>query len=330
MKLVLPHGRGEKRLALMKTFAEQLLEIQNQIGFKVSSRGWCYQLEGFGLIDKGRFSRVESLINKCRKGGLLPIDFVAEEEARRFTGVEHPEVREPKEFLSALIESLMRCEDYYGLDYWEGEGYYIQMLVEKIDLKTLFEPVCREYHIPIATSKGWSSILQRADMVWRFKESEARGMKPIILYCGDFDPFGLAISEFLHKNIWDIRRGTGWSSANLIIDRFGLNYNFIVENNLTWIDNLISGSGKPPDYSNPIVAKYIKRYGERKVEANAIVVRPKQARDLCREAIEKYLGKEALQRFKSKKGEINKEFDKLREDTGVQDVLEEALETLKE
>jgi len=326
--LVLP-GRGKHRYEQMIAFAQKLIEIDKTTGFKVSSRGWCYQLEGFGLINKGQFDLIQNLINECRKDGLLPIDFVAEEEARKFEGVENPETQTPSEYLASFIEAVMRAENYYTPDWWVGEKFYIQILVEKIDLLTLFEPICKEYHIPIATSKGWSSILQRAEIAERFKEAEQKGLKPVLLYCGDHDPFGLAISDFLLKNLVDIERGTGWRPDNLIIDRFGLNYNFIIENNLSWIDNLVSGTGKQPDTNNPIVKKYIQQFGIRKVEANAIVVRPDAGRKLCRLAIIKFLGSDALERFQKKRQAIIDTFQKLREETGVQHALKEALDTLE-
>jgi len=56
------------------------------------------------------------------------------------------------------------------------------MLVEKIDLKSLFGPVCWDYHIPIATSKGWSSMLQRAEYARRFKQAENMGLKCVTGY----------------------------------------------------------------------------------------------------------------------------------------------------
>lgn len=321
--LKIPESRGRRRELELFDFSQQLLGIQDVIGFKLSSRGWCYQLEGFGWIDKGRFDRVQRLINECRKKGYLPIDFVAEEKARQFSCVHKPTSVSPSRFLCHCLTRLKQLERWYIPDYWEGEEFYIQMLVEKVDLKTLFMDVCEKYHVPIATTKGWSSILQRAEIAEKFKEAESRGQIPVLLYCGDHDPWGLAISDKLRKNLEDISKATGWSTENLIIDRFGLNYDFIMEHNLTWIDNLISGSGKEPDRSHPIVRDYISKYGERKVEANAIVVIPDLAKDLCRSAIEKYLGSNALERFKEKEDAIAEEFAELRELINLEDYIQE-------
>ena len=307
----------------------------------MSSRGWCYQLENLGLIDKSQFDYVESVINECRRRGYLPVDFVAEEEARGFSCLEYPSTESPAEYMKSYLEAVLRCEEWYTPDWWEGEEYYIQMLVEKIDLKTLFEPVCRRYHVPIATSKGWSSILQRAEMARRFKEAEAKGLRCVLLYCGDHDPDGLRISEFLRKNLEELR-GIRWSDgaegydpSSLIIDRFGLNYDFIVENNLTWIDNLITGSGKDladpshPNHNLPYVQEYIKRYGPRKVEANAIVVVPDRARELCRRAIERYLGPDALERFARRREAVREAFRRVRREAGLEEAVRRVLELVE-
>ena len=77
----------------------------------------------------------------------------------------------------------------------------------------------------------------------RFEEMEDAGKQCVLLYCGDHDPGGLAISDFLQSNFEDLSDAVGWFPDNLIIDRFGLNYDFIEENNLTWIDNLETSSG---------------------------------------------------------------------------------------
>ena len=183
----------------LREFAEKINELQKQIGFRVSARGWCYQLETERLINKDEFDKVESWINKCRKKGILPIDFTAEEEGRKFDVVEKPHTQSPIQEMKEWIEASMESEKYYTPDWWNGEEYYIQMLVEKIDLKTLFLPICKKYHIPIATSKGWSSMLQRAIYARRFKEAEDKGLQPVLLYCGDHDPDGLRISDFIKK-----------------------------------------------------------------------------------------------------------------------------------
>jgi len=320
----IPYGKKDRNKQLQQ-FANDLMNIE--VEQKFSARGWCYVLEGMQLCKKSEFYAIEDLINECRKKGFLPVDFTLEEEYRLFAGVEIPETFSPEEYAEQRITNTikyMHCG--YTPDWWSGENYYIQMLVEKIDLKVMFEPICDEYHIPIATAGGWSSIRQRAEFCRRFKEMEAKGYQCVLLYCGDFDPIGLRIPNNLMKNLEDIKNivwddgESGYDPKNLKIYRFGLNYDFIKGNNLTWIDNLVTGSGgeiakevngkivqgqtirrKPhPLFNQPDVQDYLKKYGIRKVEANALAIIPKSGKDLCRDAIECYLGTDVLQLFKTK------------------------------
>lgn len=335
-------SKGKNREAEMREFADGLKEISQQIGFRVSARGWCYILEQNGLITKAEFSLVENLINNgCRRDGTLPIDFVAEEEARKFSGVERPDEETPVAFLGRYLHAALRAERYYTPDWWKGEECYIQMVVEKIDLKTLFMPICEEYHIPIATSKGWSSMLQRGEYARRFKEAEEMGLNCILLYCGDHDPDGLRISDFLKKNLEDIAdiewsdgQG-GYDPERLKIERFGLNYDFIVANDLSWIENLITASGKDlaePSHKNhflPYVQAYLEEYGARKCEANAIVVKPDQGRELCRQEIEKYLGTDAKDRFQEKREAIIQIVDEFRNRTGLNKAIQKAIDLIE-
>lgn len=333
--LTLPKGKDG-----LEDFAAQIEALSREIGFRLSARGWCYQLEGFGLVNKAEFDKVERVINRCRGNGLLPVDFTAEEEGRRFSGVEEPEDMTPPQFMRRYLDAALDCEEMYTPDWWEGEEFYIQLIVEKIDLKTLFQPVCEDFHIPIATSKGWSSMLQRAEYARRFAEAEGKGLQCVLLYCGDHDPDGSRISDFLRKNLEDLKDivwsdGTpGYDPADLTIERFGLNYDFIAQHGLTWIDNLITGtkrdlaSPEHPNHFLPYVQDYLAAYGPRKCEANALVVRPSQAMQLVTQAIEGYLGTGALARFEEKRQKVRDELDTFRKDTGLRESIEAAIRVI--
>jgi hypothetical protein len=326
---------GSKRI---NEFAELLINIQSSIDFKVSARGWGYLMESYGFITKAEFDKVADAINRCRAQGILPVDFVAEESARAFEGVVKPSKDSLEDTLDWTLTDVLEGHSYFIPDYWEDEEYYIQVVVEKIDLKTLFQPVCAEYNIPIANSKGWSSILQRAEYARRFQEAEQQGLKCVLLYGGDFDPDGILISDTIYSNLEQLQHiswsdGTpGYSPENLEIHRFCLDYDFITQNNFTWIDNLITGSGKNladrrhPNHYKPYVQKYLSDYGARKCEANVMVTTPKTARDLMREIIEEYLGAGASVRFRRKREAVQEKYAKLLEETGLEQPIIEFLE----
>lgn len=326
----------------LRDFAEMLKSLQMKIDFRVSSRGWAYLLETERLINKDEFDKVTNVINNCRRKGILPIDFVAEESSRAFQGVEIPSDESVVVDFGGWLRACKNAAEHYNLDWWDGEEYYIQMVVEKVDLVTLFNPVCREFHIPIANSKGWSSMLQRAEYARRFREAEDRGMKCVLLYCGDHDPDGLRISEFIRSNLAQLSE-VSWGDGNrgydpngLIIERFGLNRDFIERHNFTWIDNLITGSKKnlaDPNHKNfkmPYVQQYLADVGERKCEANVLVTMPDVARKLVRDAIVSYVGEDAEDRFEEKRQVVRDELDEFFERTKIKEPMDEALKIIEE
>jgi len=329
-------------------FVQVLKDLQEKIDFRVSARGWCYEMLGRGYIDKSQFSKVENAINTCRKEGILPVDFVAEEDARAFTGVETPSGETMKELLARMLNDVLHGDNHFSPDWMEGEEYYIQIVVEKVDLKSLFKPVCADYHIPIANARGWSSILQRAEYARRFREAERQGLKCVLLYAGDFDPDGLRISTVMMGNLEQIKDVVwadgvnGYDPKNLIIERVALNYDFILQQNYPWVDNLVTGSDKKPgkaksladpkhnNHKLPYVQDYLQKYGAKKCESNVMITTPVVARQLLRTAVEKYLGIDASTRFQMKRQRIQDLYQTELEQLGIVEIddLEMAIRQL--
>jgi hypothetical protein len=252
-------------------------------------------LENLGSITKGEFDRAERLITELRKAGLLPLSFCAESAGRAFLNVESID-DPPEDHAVSLLDSLDAWIDAYSpFSFWRDEQYYVQMLVEKIDLRELFVKICAKYHVPLANAIGWSDLNCRAELIARFKEHERRGRTPVLLYCGDFDPVGVKISETMRKNLADLADRAGWTPDSLIIDRFGLNAEFIEAHRIPWIEGLETGSGKDlasprhPDHKKRYVQEWLQNYGARKVEANALVINPQAGRKLCEDAILRYV-----------------------------------------
>lgn len=290
----------------LREFRDLILEIKSTLDFQVSSRGWCYILEEHGL-SKGEFDQAQALIAECRRQRLLPMEIVAEDGARAFDNLERLDTDDAADFAEAIVGSIRYQHQYYTpVSFWEGQDVYLEMLVEKIDLKSLFGSICAAYHIPIANARGWSDLNTRWAMLERIRAHAAAGRHCVILYCGDHDPAGLSISDSLRKNLSDLLSHSEWLDlmGQLEIDRFGLNADFIARHELSWIDNLDTGSGRSladprhKDHRSEYVQRYLREFGARKVEANALVVRPQAGRDLCRETITKYLPEDAVSRYR--------------------------------
>jgi len=275
--------------------------------FQSARGGWCYILEEHGL-SKGDFDNAQEVIAECRRQRLLPMDIVAEDGARAFENLEFIDDTSPEEEAADILKrALYGVENYWPFSFWDDQDYYLEMLVEKVDLKTLFGPICNRFNIPIANARGWSDLNTRWAMLERIREHADAGRHCVILYCGDHDPAGLNISESLRRNLSELLTQAEWLRLmdQLTVDRFGLNADFIAANNLTWIDNLETGSGRSladprhKDHGCAYVQNYIRQFGVRKVEANALVVRPVAGRELCQQAILKYLPADAPQKYRA-------------------------------
>jgi hypothetical protein len=323
-------GRGRQTLAAQARYETELwafcvhiAQMNSALDFKVSSRGWGYLLENEGTITKGDLDDAERLINDCRKDGHLPLDICAVDDKRAAKGLEELDDTDIEAEAERIVTYAERAHEYYSpLSFWDGLDVYVEMLVEKIDLKSLFTAVCAEYHVPLANAGGWADINGRAAILRRFAEAECRGQRCVLSYCGDHDPGGLNISDFLRSNLEDLVEAVRKDflrhnlpdlamavqrvPERLIIDRFGLNYDFIEAQGLTWIDNLETASGgrlddpNHRDHYKPYVQNYIRRFGARKVEANAMVIRPAAGRELCRQAILRYVPEDALDDYEER------------------------------
>jgi hypothetical protein len=303
-------------------FCATILEVQSRLDFAVGSRGWAYVLEGDGYIAKDDIDAAQALINACRKSGDLPLDICAEDDKRAAENVEEIDP-DPEEMAADIFDYIQTAEhSYTPFSFWDDLNVFVQIATEKSNPRNLFQKVCAEFCMPIANVGGWGDLNVRAGFMRRFRQKEAQGKRCVLLYFGDFDPGGLQISDFLRSNFEDMARATGWSPDNLIIDRFGLDYNFIEREGLTWIENLATAKGdyplndkRHPDHLKPYVQDYLRKYGVRKVESDALLKRPEAGRELCRQAILKYVPANAPRRYRNKlkpvRAELRREINRL-------------------
>ena len=286
-------------------WCQEIIRVANTMDYKIGARDWCYVLEVAGSITKGEFDTAEKLITACRKDGHLPVDICCNDNGRPTANLKYIDRTSVEEEAEDIIARMNAAyQDYHPISLWENQEYYVQMAVEKMGVYSLFEKPTAEFDTPLVNIGGWSDINSRVNAMRRYAYWEARGKKCVMLPFVDLDPGGLRIAEFLRKNLADLSDAVGWSPDNLIIDRFGLNLDFIRRHRLTWIDNLETSSGerlddpKHHDHDKDYVQSYIKKYGVRKVEANALVVCPEAARELCRQAILKYVSQPALEQYR--------------------------------
>ncbi|GAJ15420.1 unnamed protein product, partial [marine sediment metagenome] len=196
-------GAKEEYIASLRVFAEAMKKIQGGLDFHMGSRGWCYALEPFGL-KKSDFDFGQGCINDCRRYGFLKPCFILDDESH-IVEQQPDEGESLEDYVNMQYEIWQDAEAdfreswqrYDGVSFWEGQDYYIQLLVEKVDLKSLFRKICNKHRIPIANLHGSGSIEQKAAMAYNFQYHENEGRRPILFACGDFDPPGQEIREVL-------------------------------------------------------------------------------------------------------------------------------------
>jgi hypothetical protein len=300
----------------VEAFCAKLREVRSRLDFDIGSRGWAYVLEGDRLIDKDEIDAAQNLINACRKNGNLPVDICSEDDKRTAENLEDID-SEPEEEAADIFDYIQTAEQTYTpVSFWDDLDTYVQVGVEKSNVKNLFAKTCAEFCVPIANLGGWADLNVRAGFMRRFKEKEAEGKKCVLLPFTDHDPGRLRIADKLRSNLEELADadGVNWHPRNLIIERFGLDADFIDRHGLVWIENLITSNGEYPlndkrhnDFHKPYVQEYLRKYGVRKVEADALLKVPKLGCDLCRQTILKYVPASAPRRYLAKLKPVRKE-----------------------
>jgi hypothetical protein len=267
-------------------------------GFAFGTRGWAYVAEGAGIITKGQFDAFETWLTRVRKDGLLDPDVVSDDDARSTDGIEDVDLDDPAAYARQILDrahSWLRA--YTPISVWKGLGTYVELLVEKVDLKIIFGPVCARYSVPITNGKGSADLNLRRHMLGRFRDQYKESRKLVLLYFGDLDPFGQLIADVIKSNLMECARvqRVDFDPTPIYVERIGLTAAQIAALGLPWIENLETGSGKDlanprhPDHNKLYVQTHIATYGPRKVEATALAAHPAEAQALIEAAINRYI-----------------------------------------
>ena len=293
----LPRGRAATDDAVFAASHEliQVMEsIRSEMGFSPTLRGWCYLLEGRSYITKGQFDQLEVRITMARKRGWLDLAITAEDGTRAIRGLPNSTDDDPRRHLELYVNAAVGRFMPRGPD--EFRAAHVEIQVEKLDLVELFTPAARDYGVGITCSRGWNDLHSRAAMLQRFEAADSDDKECVLLAFGDFDPGGLAITKHLEANLDEVAPAAGVTLPPYIeIVRVGLNYEDIERLGLTWIDGLETSSGqnladpRHPQHRNADVQEYLRRYGARKCEANALIVQPDEADRIIREALSAYI-----------------------------------------
>jgi len=93
-----------------------------------------------------------------------------------------------QQFIQYETHSLLRG---YSRCVAQDQPYHIEIWIEKQALLNITEPVAREYCRRVLCCKGYNSITFQAAFYERTMEALNQGLKPVVLYFGDWDPSGV-------------------------------------------------------------------------------------------------------------------------------------------
>lgn len=173
-------GKSAKNLALIAA-AREIAEDCNPI----SVRGIAYKLFSRGLIAsmaKPETQKVSVQLTDARELGIIPWEWIVDEtrEAERVTLWSNPD-----EIIRAAVRG-------YRRDYWREQPHWVEVWSEKGTVRGVLRPVLEKYGVTFRVHHGFSSATALHDIA----VETANATKPLtVLYAGDYDPSGMAMSE---------------------------------------------------------------------------------------------------------------------------------------
>jgi hypothetical protein len=172
--------RTRERLVAVYAYAEE--------NNPVTVRGCCYHLFTRGLIEsmaKRCTAEISRILVKAREDGELPWDWIVDETR----GIE-------------IVSSWTNPADYgetvlraYRKDRWHTQGTTVELWSEKGTIRGLLAPIIDRYQLPVRVMHGYSSATEVKDAAAAIEAAEDGGKDFVALYCGDWDPSGLDMSE---------------------------------------------------------------------------------------------------------------------------------------
>lgn len=173
-------GKAQKTLELVDAMADILEQIQ-----PATVRAVCYRLFVAGLIpdmSKNSTSKVSRHLVTAREAGAIPWGWVVDEnrQAERAATWNNPD------------EIIRQAARQYRKDFWRDQPSWIEVWSEKGTVRGTLAPVLNRYCVTLRVMHGYSSATALYDVA---RETQASEKRLTILYVGDWDPSGLAMSK---------------------------------------------------------------------------------------------------------------------------------------
>jgi len=169
----------------------------------------------------------------------------------------------------------------YRRDLLQSQSDHIELVIEKMTVGGILEPIANKYCLPTTTGRGYCSIDPRYQIVQRYRQSGKDRLKLLIV--SDFDPDGDEIAESFARSIRDDFNVDDVVASKVLLRQDQVRA-FKIPNN-----------GLEAKESSSKFKKFVSRYGS--AEAFELeAVPPKLMQNVVTEAIESTLDLAAFNR----------------------------------
>lgn len=267
---VLEWIRSSKRRKL----AESVLEIMENLRdyYPMTVRQVYYQCVSAMLVrnDQNEYRKISALLTDLRQNDVLSWGAI-EDRSRRTIGKEG--VSDMKTWAMNEIEQFLDNRFYWRCAV-QTQPVYVEVCTEKDALASIFEKAIRPYCTRLNVVRGQCSSTLVSQMSNRFGNAVMKGLTPIMIHLGDFDPSGIAIPKSI------VNRMSVHHSVEVKLIRAGLNQSQIREYNLPF-DPETTGKKQDPNFKS-----WAAEYGEKTPAVELDALHPGILADIVKKALE--------------------------------------------
>jgi hypothetical protein len=177
---------GSKNVRGMAQRSIEMIEAMYDIAETcqpITGRGIGYKLftgRMTASMKRPVMQRVYRLLREARERQIIPWPWIVD-ETRELE--QTPSWRDPKEFARAAIRQ-------YRRDHWDQQPSRVELWSEKGTVRGVLAPVLEQYGVGFRVMHGFCGATSIHDIA---QDDDGRPL--FALYCGDYDPSGLCMSE---------------------------------------------------------------------------------------------------------------------------------------
>ena len=170
-----------------------ILEEYKADGYRVTLRQLHYQFVSRGYMPntKATYTKICEAMQRGRMAGL--IDWSVIEDRTRILR-SRPRWDDPTDILDS-------CASCFHVDYWKNQAFRVEIWIEKDALLGVIEDTCDHWDCPYFSCRGYPSTSELHEASIRIKRFGRQGQGFKILYCGDHDPSGLDMCEYIPRTL---------------------------------------------------------------------------------------------------------------------------------